>query len=158
MRMWPERISMSRGGERIEEVIGRKEEMELPEFRSGAFELDGGEERILADEKFLNRFVPEGEVQRHTMRALFGSFRVVSESNFECQEVEYKFLLGFWSFCSSIQYWNRKFHGIWRIGISYTDLRINFCLLCWGLELLFFHFCWSHFQIRVLVFDYPYLN
>ncbi|KAE8645996.1 beta-1,2-xylosyltransferase [Cucumis sativus] len=86
VRMWPERIFMSRGGERIEEVIGRKEEMELPEFRSGAFELDGGEERVLADEKFLDRFVQEGEVQRHTMRALFGSFRVVSESDFGCQE------------------------------------------------------------------------
>lgn len=84
---------MSRGGERIEEVIGRKEEKELPEFRRGAFELDGGdgvagEERVLADEKFLDRFIPEGEVQRHTMRALFGSFRVVSGNDFECQEVQ----------------------------------------------------------------------
>ncbi|KAG6592072.1 Beta-(1,2)-xylosyltransferase, partial [Cucurbita argyrosperma subsp. argyrosperma] len=91
VRMWPERISMSRGGERIEEVIGRKEETELPKFRNGAFELDGGDtvaskERVLADEKFLNGFVPAGEIQSHTMRALFGSFRVVSGNDFDCQE------------------------------------------------------------------------
>lgn len=85
---------MSRGGERIEEVIGRKEETELPKFRDGAFELDGGDtvagkERVLADEKFLNGFVPAGEIQSHTMRALFGSFRVVSGNDFDCQEVDY---------------------------------------------------------------------
>lgn len=84
---------MSRGGERIEEVIGRKEEMELPEFRSAAFDIDGGnggvgETRVLADEKFLDRYVPEGEVQRHTLHALFGSFRVVPGNDFQCQEVE----------------------------------------------------------------------
>jgi hypothetical protein len=31
--MVPERIKMSRGGERIEEVIGRSEEEELPDLR-----------------------------------------------------------------------------------------------------------------------------
>lgn len=97
--MWPDRISMSRGGERLEEVIGREEEEELPEFQSGAFELDGGdysagEERVLASREFLDQYVPEGEVQRHTMRALFASFRVLQGNHFECQEVEL--------FCSSI--------------------------------------------------------
>lgn len=40
--MVPERVRMSNGGEALEDVIGRGEEEELPEFRNGAFEVDGG--------------------------------------------------------------------------------------------------------------------
>ncbi|KAF2615560.1 hypothetical protein F2Q70_00007960 [Brassica cretica] len=35
LRMVPDRIAMSKGGEKLEEVMGRNEEVELPEFREG---------------------------------------------------------------------------------------------------------------------------
>lgn len=90
--MAPERIRMSAGGESLEEVIGRKEEEELPVFEDGAFEIDGGagsdgETSRLATQDFLNEYVPEGEVSRHTMRQLIGSVRVVPADKFECHEV-----------------------------------------------------------------------
>uniref|UniRef100_A0A7N0U271 Uncharacterized protein n=1 Tax=Kalanchoe fedtschenkoi TaxID=63787 RepID=A0A7N0U271_KALFE len=44
VRMWPEKISMSSGGEKLREVIGRGEEVELPDFEPGAFDVDGGGE------------------------------------------------------------------------------------------------------------------
>ncbi|XP_015866724.2 beta-1,2-xylosyltransferase isoform X2 [Ziziphus jujuba] len=91
VRMAPERIRMSAGGESLEEVIGRKEEEELPVFEDGAFEIDGGagsdgETSRLATQDFLNEYVPEGEVSRHTMRQLIGSVRVVPADKFECHE------------------------------------------------------------------------
>lgn len=90
MRMTPERIQMSIGGERLENVIGRKEEEELPEFEAGAFEVDAGErfgdQRKLVDEEFLNRFVPQGAISRHTMRGLLDSIRLVGSSEFKCDQ------------------------------------------------------------------------
>ena len=88
--MTPERIQMSIGGERLENVIGRKEEEELPEFETGAFEVDAGErfgQRKLVDEEFLNRFVPQGAISRHTMRGLLDSIRLVGSSEFKCDQV-----------------------------------------------------------------------
>lgn len=92
--MRPERIKMSVGGERVEEVIGRKEEEELPEFDDGAFEVDGGPavgfrkgKRSLVDQEFLDRYLPEGEILKHTMRELMESIRVIGSENFECDEV-----------------------------------------------------------------------
>ncbi|KAK3199874.1 hypothetical protein Dsin_023289, partial [Dipteronia sinensis] len=54
------KIKMSIGGERLEEVIGRKEEEEMPVFEDGAFEVDGdgdgklgfGRRRLVSDEFF----------------------------------------------------------------------------------------------------------
>ncbi|XP_034678891.1 beta-1,2-xylosyltransferase isoform X2 [Vitis riparia] len=89
VRMTPERIQMSIGGERLENVIGRKEEEELPEFEAGAFEVDAGErfgQRKLVDEEFLNRFVPQGAISRHTMRGLLDSIRLVGSSEFKCDQ------------------------------------------------------------------------
>ncbi|KAL3612154.1 hypothetical protein D5086_003174 [Populus alba] len=85
VRMVPERIKMSRGGERIEEVIGRSEEEELPDFENGAFEILGSTARSkwLVDEGFLDAFVPDGDVMRHTMRGLIRSIRVVDNSSKE---------------------------------------------------------------------------
>ncbi|RVX14860.1 Beta-(1,2)-xylosyltransferase [Vitis vinifera] len=88
--MTPERIQMSIGGERLENVIGRKEEEELPEFEAGAFEVDAGErfgQRKLVDEEFLNRFVPQGAISRHTMRGLLDSIRLVGSSEFKCDQL-----------------------------------------------------------------------
>ncbi|KAM0063790.1 putative glycoprotein 2-beta-D-xylosyltransferase [Helianthus debilis subsp. tardiflorus] len=88
LRMHPEKIKMSMGGEVLESVIGRSEDEELPEFEDGAFDLVGqkrGVERV-ASEGFLNEFVPRGAVERHTMRDLIGSMRFVAADEFHCSE------------------------------------------------------------------------
>ncbi|KAF2303794.1 hypothetical protein GH714_023463 [Hevea brasiliensis] len=75
-------------GEMIEEVIGRTEDKELPEFQNGAFEVLGvgrkGKNLIQGD--FLDNYVPEGEIKRHTMRELIGSIRVVDDKEFHCDQ------------------------------------------------------------------------
>ncbi|KAJ6301846.1 hypothetical protein OIU77_016041 [Salix suchowensis] len=90
VRMVPERIKMSRGGERVEDVIGRGEEEELPDFENGAFEILGSTARSkwLVDEGFLDSFVPDGDVMRHTMRGLIRSIRVVDNNSkeFHCDQ------------------------------------------------------------------------
>lgn len=106
--MVPERVKMSAGGERLEEVIGRKDEEELPEFEDGAFEIDGGDGSVgettrLATQEFLNEYVPQGEISKHTMRQLIGSVRVVPADKFECHEVGEGFCFGgfeIWDFVS----------------------------------------------------------
>ncbi|KAK4491763.1 hypothetical protein RD792_002538 [Penstemon davidsonii] len=90
IRMIPERIFMSRGGEKLENVIGRGEDEELPSFGDGAFEIEvGNRSRIgekLVDRKFLDKYVEEGAVQRHTMRELIESIRLVGENELNCSE------------------------------------------------------------------------
>ncbi|XP_020204462.1 beta-1,2-xylosyltransferase [Cajanus cajan] len=91
LRMAPERIEMAAGGEALAAVIGRGEEEELPVFGNGAFEVDGGvegvvEREFLVDREFLDRFVPRGEISRHTMRDLIGKIRIVGGKDFECDE------------------------------------------------------------------------
>ncbi|KAF7831316.1 beta-(1,2)-xylosyltransferase [Senna tora] len=90
VRMVPERIEMAKGGEMLREVIGRTEEDELPVFRNGAFEVLGGGGfrggKELVRREFLDQYVAEGEILRHTMRELIGSIRVVGEKDFACNE------------------------------------------------------------------------
>ncbi|KDP39219.1 hypothetical protein JCGZ_00976 [Jatropha curcas] len=88
VRMVPERIQMSKGGETIEQVIGRTEDEELPEFENGAFEVLGvkGKGKNLVDRKFLDAYVSEGQITRHTMRELIGSIRVVDNKEFLCDQ------------------------------------------------------------------------
>ncbi|OMO83664.1 hypothetical protein CCACVL1_11296 [Corchorus capsularis] len=91
IRMDPEKIKMSKGGEKLEDVIGRSEEEELPEFEDGAFVVEGEggarfKRRKLVGEKFLDQFLPVGDVLRHTMRELVGSTVVVGEDDFTCEE------------------------------------------------------------------------
>lgn len=97
--MVPERIKMSRGGERVEDVIGRGEEEELPDFENGAFEILGSTARSkwLVDEGFLDSFVPDGDVMRHTMRGLIRSIRVVDNNSkeFHCDQVNTNFFFNF---------------------------------------------------------------
>lgn len=92
MRMNPEKIKMSKGGEDLESVIGRSEDDELPEFEFGAFDLEVGVKskrrgEKLVDEAFLNEFVQRGAVSKHTMRDLVDSIRLVGANEFECSEV-----------------------------------------------------------------------
>ncbi|BFG29736.1 beta-(1 2)-xylosyltransferase [Prunus yedoensis var. nudiflora] len=91
LRMDPEKIKMSRGGEILEEVIGRGEEEELPEFQTGAFQIDGGdgisgEDQRLVTQEFLDEYVPHGEIKKHTMRELIGSVRIVPTTELQCNE------------------------------------------------------------------------
>ncbi|KAK9166460.1 hypothetical protein Scep_001651 [Stephania cephalantha] len=88
-----EKIAMSIGGERLESMIGRVEEEELPSFEFGAFDVVGsvGRGRKLVDKGFLDQFVAEGAVNRHTMRRLIGSIRVV------CVRIICVIRLGFWA-------------------------------------------------------------
>ncbi|KAI3754111.1 hypothetical protein L2E82_26261 [Cichorium intybus] len=91
MRMHPDKIKMSTGGEVLESVIGRGEEEELPEFEFGAFDLEVGEKsksdgKKLASEDFLNEYMQKGEISRHTMRDLIDSIQLVGANEFECSE------------------------------------------------------------------------
>ncbi|CAH1451027.1 unnamed protein product [Lactuca virosa] len=91
MRMHPDKIKMSAGGEVLESVIGRGEEEELPEFEFGAFDLEvtGNSKnhgKKLATEGFLNEYLQKGEISRHTMRDLIDSIQLVGANEFECSE------------------------------------------------------------------------
>ncbi|ESQ42903.1 hypothetical protein EUTSA_v10013238mg [Eutrema salsugineum] len=104
LRMVPDRIVMSKGGEKLEEVMGRKEEEELPEFREGAFEVaeevsrlgfkrnrrigGGGSviSRRLVNDEMLNEYIQQGGIDRHTMRDLVASIRAVGTEDFVCEE------------------------------------------------------------------------
>lgn len=84
---------MTDGGEALETVMGRGDEEELPRYEPGAFEIEAGEEGIgradrrVVDEEFLDRYVPQGGIQLHTMRALMGSMRLVDPRELECTQV-----------------------------------------------------------------------
>lgn len=83
---------MSAGGERLEEVIGRSEEDELPRFDSGALQIQVGGKgdgaRKVAGDEFLDRYLPRGAIGRHTMRELVASLLAVDDGDeFQCQQV-----------------------------------------------------------------------
>ncbi|KAK8622966.1 hypothetical protein V6N13_117863 [Hibiscus sabdariffa] len=92
IRMDPEKIKMSTGGEKLEDVIGRTEEEELPEFEDGAFQVEAGgkgsrlKRKNFVGDEFLDQFLPDGNVLKHTMRELVKSIVAVGETDFTCQE------------------------------------------------------------------------
>ncbi|GFY84370.1 hypothetical protein Acr_03g0011440 [Actinidia rufa] len=90
IRMNPERIRMSIGGEKLEAVIGRGEDEELPVFDSGAFDMEAVDksstDRKLVDSEFLNQYLQNGAISKHTMRDLVDSIRLVSAKEFQCSE------------------------------------------------------------------------
>ncbi|XP_022843527.1 beta-(1,2)-xylosyltransferase-like [Olea europaea var. sylvestris] len=90
IRMVPERILMSKGGEKLESVIGRGEDEELPNFEAGAFEIEVSDKtrngKRLVHEEFLNNYVQEGAIDRHTMRGLVDSIRLADSTEFICSE------------------------------------------------------------------------
>ncbi|KAK3014512.1 hypothetical protein RJ639_010062 [Escallonia herrerae] len=91
IRLDPEKIRMSAGGEMLESVIGRREEEEMPVFEVGAFDVDGGEglkgggKKLMSDQ-LLDLYVQSGAVSRHAMRELIGSIQLVGTEEFECSE------------------------------------------------------------------------
>ncbi|GJV16840.1 beta-(1,2)-xylosyltransferase [Tanacetum coccineum] len=92
IRMHPDKIKMSNGGEVLESVIGRGEDEELPQFEFGAFDIASGGGKVkkggekLADEAFLNEYLQNGAVSRHAMRDLVNSVKLVGADQFECAE------------------------------------------------------------------------
>ncbi|NP_001312540.1 beta-(1,2)-xylosyltransferase-like [Nicotiana tabacum] len=90
IRMNPDEILMSRGGEKLESVIGRSEDDELPVFKNGAFQIKVTDKlkigKKLVDEKILNKYLPEGAISRHTMRELIDSIQLVGADEFHCSE------------------------------------------------------------------------
>lgn len=91
IRMIPEKIVMSRGGERLEDVIGRGEEEEMPNFENGAFEIAVGDRlrigKKMVDNEFLDKYIQEGAVDKHTMRSLIDSIQLVDATDFACSKV-----------------------------------------------------------------------
>ncbi|CAL5441080.1 unnamed protein product [Camellia sinensis] len=90
VRMHPDKIRMSIGGERLEAVMGRGEDEELPVFESGAFDVEvvdrSSHGRKLVDDEFLNQYVQFGADSLHTMRGLVDSVKLVGASDLQCSE------------------------------------------------------------------------
>ncbi|KAE8723550.1 Beta-(1,2)-xylosyltransferase [Hibiscus syriacus] len=90
IRMDPGKIEMSSGGEKLEDVIGRSEEEELPRFQDGAFVVEGNggsKRRKLVGEGFLDEFIPvDDDDSGHPIRESIGSIVIVGANDFDCQE------------------------------------------------------------------------
>lgn len=88
--MHPDKIKMSNGGEKLEMVIGRGEDEELPVFDSGAFDIPIADRpkhgEKLVDVGFLNQYLQHGEISRHTMRNLVESIELINANDFQCSE------------------------------------------------------------------------
>jgi glycoprotein 2-beta-D-xylosyltransferase len=92
VRLDPALIAMSRGGEPLEQVMGRAEEQELPKYEPGALQVEGPSLRTtgpLVEAGFLDSYVPTGGIGMHTMRALLESARVVPPGELHCSQVLY---------------------------------------------------------------------
>lgn len=90
IRMNADKILMSTGGEKLATVVGRGEDEELPVFQARAFDIEVAERssigKKLVDRDFLNNYVEEGAISRHTMRELIDSIHLVGSNEFQCSE------------------------------------------------------------------------
>ncbi|KAK8644010.1 hypothetical protein V6N13_013286 [Hibiscus sabdariffa] len=90
--MDPTKIEMSRGGEKLEDVLGRSERDELPRFKDGAFVVEGNGgsrlKRKLVREKLLDKLIPAPVKpnSRHLIRESVSSIVVGGANDFDCQE------------------------------------------------------------------------
>lgn len=100
--MIPEKILMSKGGEKLDSVIGRGEDEELPNFEDGTFQIEVGDRsrvgKKLVDKEFLDKYLQQGAIQRHTMRGLIDSIRLVDATEFNCSKVSLCSVSGIWVF------------------------------------------------------------
>lgn len=91
MIMYPKRIDMSKGGETLDSVVGRKEEVELPSFMSGAFEVmvpEAEGRRALFSKSMLEHLIPKGHAGAlHTMHNLFEQIRTIPVDEVVCAQV-----------------------------------------------------------------------
>ncbi|GJN03921.1 hypothetical protein PR202_ga21418 [Eleusine coracana subsp. coracana] len=86
VRLDPALIAMSRGGEPLEQVMGRAEEEELPKYEPGALLVEGPAAGPLVEAGFLDAYMPTGGIGMHTMRALLQSARVVPPGELHCSQ------------------------------------------------------------------------
>uniref|UniRef100_A0A0D9X9H9 Glycosyltransferase 61 catalytic domain-containing protein n=1 Tax=Leersia perrieri TaxID=77586 RepID=A0A0D9X9H9_9ORYZ len=88
VRIDPGLIAMSRGGESLEQVMGRSEEEELPRYENGALQVEAAAKRTgpLVEPGFLDAYVPAGGIGMHTMRSLLDSARVVPPGELHCSQ------------------------------------------------------------------------
>ncbi|GJN15799.1 hypothetical protein PR202_gb02741 [Eleusine coracana subsp. coracana] len=86
VRLDPALIAMSRGGESLEQVMGRAEEEELPKYEPGALLVEGPAAGPLVEAGFLDTYMPTGGIGMHTMRALLQSARVVPPGELHCSQ------------------------------------------------------------------------
>ncbi|KAJ4976540.1 hypothetical protein NE237_001646 [Protea cynaroides] len=93
LRMNPDRIRMSVGGEKLESVIGRKEKEELPSFDVGAFEIEFSQGLSpfrngskLVNKEFLDQYVSQDDIDDHAMRALLDSIQLLDPDEFKCSQ------------------------------------------------------------------------
>ncbi|KAE8733992.1 pirin-like protein [Hibiscus syriacus] len=82
---------IERGGEKLEDVIGRSGEEELPRFQDGAFVVEGNggsKIRKLVGEGFLDEFIPvdDNDDSSHPIRESIGSIVIVGANDFDCPE------------------------------------------------------------------------
>lgn len=89
VRLDPGLIAMSRGGEPLDQVMGRAEEEELPKYEPGALQVEAAAKRTgpLVEAGFLDAYVPTGGIGMHTMRSLLDSGRVVPPGELHCSQV-----------------------------------------------------------------------
>nr|XP_043620914.1 beta-1,2-xylosyltransferase [Erigeron canadensis] len=85
LRMHPDKIKMSAGGEAIESVIGRSEDEELPLYEPGAFDLLVPNNDKKEFGSLLNEYWPK-QGGRHPMRDLIDSVRLASPNQFHCSQ------------------------------------------------------------------------
>ncbi|VFQ58669.1 unnamed protein product [Cuscuta campestris] len=81
VRMSPDKIKMSKGGEKLEMVMGRGEEEEMPVFESGAFDI-----QVSDPSKSGKKVVPQGSIGKYTMRELIDSILFTGAEDFQCTE------------------------------------------------------------------------
>ncbi|KAL5221915.1 hypothetical protein ABZP36_026628 [Zizania latifolia] len=89
VRLDPALIAMSRGGEPLEQVMGRAEGEELPKYEPGALQVEGEAAKRtgpLVEAGFLDAYVPAGGIGMHTMRSLLDSARVVPPGELHCSQ------------------------------------------------------------------------
>ncbi|CAK9192488.1 unnamed protein product [Sphagnum jensenii] len=89
MVMYPKKIKMSKGGERLNSVMERNAAEELPYFTSGAFQVmvpENGERRPLLNKKMLDRIMPQGDVREHTLHHLLEQIRTIPLDEVTCAQ------------------------------------------------------------------------
>lgn len=86
------KIKMAKGGERLEDVIGRTEDEEMPVFEGGAFEVEEGNGRKVGERLVDKEFV-DNYIGRNKMGELIGSARIVEKGQLQCDEVGLRAIL-----------------------------------------------------------------
>ncbi|KAF0895976.1 hypothetical protein E2562_018116 [Oryza meyeriana var. granulata] len=89
VRLDPGLIAMSRGGEPLDQVMGRAEEEEVPKYEPGALQVEGAAAKRtgpLVEPGFLDAYVPTGGIGMHTMRSLLDSAHVVPPGVLHCSK------------------------------------------------------------------------